>query len=118
METAAAMATVSLPALLLVGWASAAGLLVLGWKRHSELLAGSGEFLAGLMLAATPEVLYVYQAYVNGGILVAHVDDLLALGLLGMAGGLLAMLGLGRAWARPAPRPRRPVPLAAPPAKR
>ncbi len=118
METAVSMTVVSLPLLILLGWVVAAGLVVLGRMRCSNLLVGAGELVAGAMLVATPEVAYLHEAYVNGGVLVVDPVDLLALGMLGVAGGLVIMLGLSTAWSRRAPSRLPPGFQAAPPAKR
>lgn len=117
-ETAVAMTVVSLPLLILLGWVVAARLILLGRARCSNTLLGAGELVAGVMLVATPEAAYIHEAYLNGGILAVDPVDLLALGLLGVAGGLIAMLGLSTAWSYRAPRRLQPGARATPPAKR
>ncbi len=117
-ETATAMAAVSLPMLVGLGWTAAVLCLILGRVRRSSALLGTGQILSGVMLLATLEAFYLHDAYANGGNLVVQADDLLALGLLGMAGGLLAMLGFSRVWSRPSTADGRARTSAAPPAKR
>jgi len=85
----------------------AAVLIVFGWRRRSGRILGSGELVAGLMLLLTPEAFYLAQAAYNGGLFPADYGDLLGLGVIGLAGGFVAMLGLSTAWSR-SPFPREP----------
>ncbi len=112
------MTAVSLPMLLGLGWALSAALVFVGRVRHSGSLLGAGELLLGLMLVVTVEAYYLYEAYRNGGALLLHPEEILALGFVGLASGLVVMLGLETAWSGASPsRSRARVP-AAPPAKR
>lgn len=113
-----ALRTLALPLLLAGGWSTAAGLLVVGRSRRSDFTLGLGEVLLGAMLLATVEVLYLSDAIRFGGALVLGVDDLLALGLLGVASGFVVSLGLNTAWSQSPPPNVLAIPRATLPAKR
>ncbi len=117
-DAPSALLPLALPFLLAAGWSTAAGLIVVGRRRRRDSTLGFGEVLLGAMLLATVEVLYLSDANRFGGALILGVDDLLALGLLGVASGFVVSLGLNTAWSR-SPSPRvLAIPRATLPAKR
>ncbi len=117
-DAPAALLNLALPLLLSSGRSAAAGFLVVGRRRRSDVALGLGEVLLGAMLLATVEVLYLSDANRFGGALVLGVDDLLALGLLGVASGFVVSLGLNTVWARSPPPKVLAIPRATLPAKR
>jgi len=96
--------TVSLPALLALGFIVGLVFLVLGLlkakqgKRRAHLIAG-GATLLGVMTAVTPLTWYGYWAFL-GGVVVMSLGDLLILALLALFGGLLIAFGIQLAGTR------------------
>ncbi len=88
---------VSLPLLLVVGWAAALAVSAYGaWKHHARALQ-VGLALVGLMILVSPLSWYVYASgrpdlYTIGAV------DLVLLAVLAFLGGAVALLGF--AWPR------------------
>jgi len=105
-ETSQAMAVVSLPMILILGWAIAIFLAAYGaWQRTPRLL-GMGLGAAGLMTLVTPLAWYLY-ASTRPDLFTIGSGDLLILGFLAFVGGGVLAAGVALPSLRPSPAAKR-----------
>ena len=96
-ETSQTVMTVSLPFLLMMGWAVAMAILAYGAWKHRARALRVGLALVGLMTVVSPLAWYVY-ATTRPDLYPVGAADLVLLAVLGFVGGAVAVLGL--AWPR------------------
>ncbi len=105
-ETTGISATVSLPMLLIAGWAVVVLLAVYGaWQRSTRLLSW-GIVGVGLMILVSPLAWYLYTAS-RPDLFSIGVFDVLILGLLAFVGGGVAVSGLTLPSRRASPAAKR-----------
>lgn len=91
-QTTTVIASLSGTGLLAAGWLVALLLLLVGRLRGRRVVFGWGVIVAGLMVLATPEAVYLYFAF-RDGVFQATPVDLLLLGMSGFLGGAIAYVG-------------------------
>lgn len=79
--------------ILILLWAIAIVLLLIGLLRRDNLLRSIGLVMLGVMAFATPMAYYLEKASSSWGPFIPTVTDLVILGVSSFLGGVLCMLG-------------------------
>lgn len=92
------MVSISIPALLALGFLIGMVLLILGYRekinlRRRNLLMGSGLCIIGAMALITPLSWFLYLAYIYGTVIMTS-GDIVILGILAFTGGIIMGVGL------------------------
>jgi hypothetical protein len=90
------LSMVSVPVLLILGWAAGIILTILGATRHVPRMFSYGILVMGLMTILTPFSIYAEGPIVTGGTFAASASDFTIITLFSALGG--AIMVVSRVW--------------------